>query len=240
MSRPANGDERPESGAMPAVAATRDPAPPAGGPVARALKRLLDVGVAAAVLLVAAVPMALVAAAIRLTMGSPVLFGQARPGRGERLFTVYKFRTMTDVRDADGNLLPDGERLTQLGRFLRRSSLDELPQLFNVLRGDMSLVGPRPLLERYLPYYTERERLRFRVPPGITGLAQVSGRNRLGWDERLELDAQYVEQWSLWLDVRILGQTPLKVIRSEGVVADQTTLGFDLDVERQGATTRSQ
>src|SRR5690606_30459351 len=108
------------------------------------------------------------------------------------------------------------------------------------LRGDMSLVGPRPLLERYLPYYTNRERLRFRVPPGITGLAQVSGRNRLGWNERLELDARYVEQWSLLLDLRILGQTLLKVIRSEGAVADPTTLGFDLDVERQRSAARNQ
>jgi len=199
----------------------------------RLLKRALDLTVAFGVLLVAGLPMAIVALWIRLSMGTPVLFRQVRPGRDERRFCVYKFRTMNDARDQTGQLLSDTERLTRLGKLLRKTSLDELPQLFNVIKGDMSLVGPRPLLERYLPYYTSRERLRFRVRPGITGLAQISGRNAVAWDERLELDAQYVEQWSLWLDLSILVRTVGKVIRSEGVQDDPSREMLDLDLERQ-------
>ena len=155
-----------------------------------------------------------------LSEGRPVFFRQARPGLHGRPFTMLKFRTMTDARDHEGYLLPDAQRLTRLGRFLRSSSLDELPELWNVLRGDMSLVGPRPLLMSYLPYYTEREQKRHLVRPGITGLAQVSGRNLLGWDERLELDVQYVENGSLLLDLRILLQTVVKALgRSDVLVA---------------------
>jgi len=206
-----------------------------------ALKRTLDLSVAALGLAVAAAPMLAIAAAIRWTMGSPVLFRQVRPGRGERRFCVYKFRTMNhEAQDADGRPLSDTERLTRLGLFLRRTSLDELPQLFNVLRGEMSLVGPRPLLERYLPYYTPRERLRFRVTPGITGLAQIRGRNTLPWDKRLELDAQYVEQWSLGLDLKILLRTVGKVLRREDIQDDPSREMLDLDIQRsREATSRT-
>ncbi len=198
-----------------------------------ALKRTLDFALAATALLLWAIPIALIAAAVRLSMGRPVLFRQVRPGRDRKPITVYKFRTMTDARGDDGQPLPDGQRLTRLGRFLRKTSLDELPQLWNVLRGDMSLVGPRPLLMRYLPYYTHRESLRFTVPPGITGWAQVHGRNLLGWDERLELDAWYVEHWSFGLDVRVLWLTVSAVFSRRGLVVDpRSTGGLDLDEQR--------
>ncbi|ADI13244.1 sugar transferase [Truepera radiovictrix] len=182
------------------------------------LKRALDVTFAALGLLVLGPLMAVIALVIRWRMGAPVLFRQVRPGRFERPFTLLKFRTMHDTRGADGELLPPPQRITPLGVWLRKTSLDELPQLFNVLRGDMSFVGPRPLLASYLPYYRERERLRHRVRPGITGLAQVSGRNRLPWDERLELDARYAETLSLALDARIVLATLVKVLRRSDVL----------------------
>jgi lipopolysaccharide/colanic/teichoic acid biosynthesis glycosyltransferase len=178
----------------------------------RRIKRAIDVGVALVALAVFALPMLAVALAIRRSLGRPVLFRQRRMGRGEQVFEVLKFRTMRSANGPDGQPLPDAERLTALGRFLRRTSLDELPQLFNVLRGEMSLVGPRPLLVDYLEVYTPRERRRHEVLPGITGLAQVSGRNRLSWDERLELDVQYVERLGPGLDARILLQTVAKVL----------------------------
>lgn len=196
------------------------------------LKRLLDVTVAALALAVFAVPMAAVAVAIRCTMGRPVLFRQVRPGRARKPFSLCKFRTMSDTCDPQGRLLPDRARLTRLGRFLRATSLDELPQLWNVLRGDMSLVGPRPLLCRYLPYFTDRESLRFDVRPGITGWAQIHGRNRVAWDDRLELDAWYVEHWSLALDLRILARTVAAVFARRGTVVDPSSLMLDLDAER--------
>jgi sugar transferase EpsL len=196
------------------------------------LKRTFDLVVAGLMLLVLALPMLLVALAIRICMGSPVVFHQRRPGRHERPFEIHKFRTMTDARGPDGNLLPDARRLTRLGRFLRQTSLDELPQLWNVLAGEMSFVGPRPLLLRYLPYYTKRERIRFAVLPGITGWAQIHGRNEVLWDKRLALDAWYVENHSLWLDCRILLLTLIKVIKREGTVVDAQAAGLDLDEER--------
>jgi sugar transferase EpsL len=181
----------------------------------------------------AAVPMLVIAVLIRLTMGSPILFCQERPGKGKRLFRLRKFRSMNDSRGPDGRLLPDGRRLTRLGRFLRKTSLDELPQLWDVLKGDMSLVGPRPLLSRYLPYYTDRECLRFSVLPGITGWAQIRGRNTLGWDKRLGLDVWYVENWSLALDLRILLLTLGAVLTQKGMMVDvNSTGGLDLDEER--------
>jgi lipopolysaccharide/colanic/teichoic acid biosynthesis glycosyltransferase len=198
----------------------------------RWIKRVVDLLVAAVVLLLAAVPMLVLALLIRVTMGSPVLFRQQRPGKGKRLFTLRKFRSMNEARGPDGRLLPDGQRLTRLGRFLRKTSLDELPQLWNVLKGEMSLVGPRPLLLRYLPYYTERECLRFTVLPGITGWAQVHGRNHLGWDERLALDVWYVEHWSLALDVRIALSTLLAVFLQKGMMVDVHSNG-DLDLDQQ-------
>lgn len=173
------------------------------------------------------------ALAIWLTDGGPVLFRQERAGfRGES-FYILKFRTMSDMRGANGGLLSDRDRLTTLGRILRRTSLDEIPQLLNVLRGDMSIVGPRPLFTRYTPYYNAREKTRLEALPGITGLAQVSGRNSAGWRRRLELDAQYVEQISLTRDVWICIQTAIKTVRSENVSIIAGDSGDPLDVERQ-------
>lgn len=196
------------------------------------MKRLLDAGFAALGLLASAPVLLLAALLIRLTMGGPVFFRQERPGLEEKPFTLYKLRTMREAVHPDGTPLVDGMRLTSLGRLLRLTSLDELPQLYNILRGEMSFVGPRPLLPRYLPYYTERERLRHHVRPGLTGLAQIAGRNGVHWAERLELDACYVEQQSLQLDARIVARTFLTVLKRSGVVADPGTLLLDLDVER--------
>jgi lipopolysaccharide/colanic/teichoic acid biosynthesis glycosyltransferase len=156
--------------------------------------------------------MGLVFLGIRWHMGKPVFFRQERPGLNGQLFTMIKFRTMTNACDSEGKLLPDDQRKTPLGIFLRRTSLDELPQLINVLKGDMSLVGPRPLFKQYLPYYTERESTRHLVRPGITGLAQVSGRNFVPWDRRLALDAWYVDRLSLKLDLQIMMKTVIKVV----------------------------
>lgn len=201
--------------------------------ISRKIKPVLDLFVAAIILVAAAVPMLVIALLIRITMGSPVLFCQERAGKGKRLFRLRKFRSMNDARGPDGRLLPDSQRLTRLGRFLRQTSLDELPQLWNVLKGDMSLVGPRPLLLRYLPYYTDRECLRFSVLPGITGWAQIRGRNTLGWDQRLALDVWYVENWSLALDLRILLLTLGAVLTQKGMMVDvNSTGGLDLDQER--------
>ncbi len=195
-------------------------------------KRCVDIGVSL-VALTALSPLALaVAAVVRAKMGSPVLFRQPRIGRGGTLFTILKFRTMNDARGPDGAVLSDDRRLTPLGLFLRKSSLDEIPQLVNVLRGDMSLVGPRPLLIRYRPWYTPRENTRHDVRPGITGWAQVNGRNALAWDDRLELDAWYVERVSARLDLRIVLSTVAKVLGREGVQADTTGL-LALDDERR-------
>lgn len=184
------------------------------------LKRAFDIVVAAALLVVLAPLMAMIALAVRIGLGQPVIFVQERPGKGGRVFRLYKFRTMRDARGPDGTPLPDAERLTGLGRFLRASSLDELPELWNVLRGDMSLVGPRPLLVEYLDRYSPRQARRHEVRPGITGLAQVSGRNALGWDERLELDVRYVDERTFWLDLRILLLTLGTVVRREGIASD--------------------
>lgn len=162
--------------------------------------------------------------------GAGVFFTQERPGKDEKIFKVIKFKSMTDERDANGNLLPDAQRLTKVGRFIRSTSLDELPQLFNVLRGDMALVGPRPLLPRYLPYYTDRERLRHTVRPGITGWAQANGRNFLTWDQKLEMDAWYVEHLTLWLDIKILFLTIKNVLKRDGVAVPK---GVFLDNERK-------
>lgn len=177
-------------------------------------KRGMDVVVAALGLAVAALPMAAIAVAIRLSMGRPVLFRQQRPGLGGRPFTIVKFRTM---RPGDGD---DASRLTRLGAVLRSTSLDELPELWNVLRGDMSLVGPRPLLAEYLAHYSPEQARRHDVRPGITGLAQVSGRNTTTWEERLALDVRYVDERSLLLDLRILGRTLRAVLRREGINAE--------------------
>jgi lipopolysaccharide/colanic/teichoic acid biosynthesis glycosyltransferase len=163
---------------------------------------------------------ACIAAVVRFAIGKPVLFRQTRPGKNGKLFTMYKFRTMTDRKDNSGVLLPDVERLTSLGRFLRASSLDELPELWNVLKGDMSVVGPRPLLPKYLPRYTPKQRRRHHVKPGITGWAQVNGRNALSWEQRFDLDVWYVDNRTLALDLRILAMTVLAVLARTGISAD--------------------
>ncbi len=196
-------------------------------------KRVLDSCLSAAALMLLSPILGLVALLVRLRMGTPVLFRQVRPGLRGRPFTILKFRTMINETDGSGRLLSDGERLTSLGRFLRNSSLDELPELFNVLKGDMSLVGPRPLFMKYLPYYTEREGLRHSVRPGITGWAQIHGRNYLPWDQRLALDVWYVQNRSLSLDLSILLRTCMQVIRRQGVAPDPDTVETDLDQERQ-------
>lgn len=169
--------------------------------------------------------------------GAGALFYQERPGKDEKIFRVMKFKSMTDKRDADGNLLPDRERLTKVGKFVRATSIDELPQLINVLKGDMALIGPRPLLIKYLPYYTEREKLRHSVRPGISGWAQVNGRNNITWDNKLECDAFYAEHVSLWFDIKILWLTFYKVIKREGAVADKKE--NYLDVERRNRIIKS-
>jgi len=183
-------------------------------------KRLLDVTAGSAALVVLAPVGLLVVAAVRLKLGSPVLFRQTRPGLHGEPFEILKFRTMTNQRDEAGDLLPDEFRLTRFGRLLRSTSIDELPELVNIVRGEMSLVGPRPLLTEYLPLYDERQRRRHDVRPGLTGLAQVSGRNNVPWSEKFELDVQYVEHVSFALDISIIARTVLRVVRREGVSQD--------------------
>lgn len=182
------------------------------------LKRLFDIVASMFLLLLTSPLLALTAFAVRIAMGSPVLLRQVRPGRNGRPFVFLKFRTMTDERDATGSLLPDAMRLTLFGRYLRATSLDELPQLINVLLGEMSMVGPRPLLMEYLPLYSQEQARRHEVRPGITGLAQVNGRNALSWEERFRLDVWYVDHQSFLLDLKILLLTVLRVFQTRGIV----------------------
>lgn len=183
------------------------------------IKRVFDFAAALAALLILLLPLLVLSILVRRRLGTPVFFRQTRPGLGGRPFEMLKFRTMTDERDAAGTLKPDSERLTEFGRWLRATSLDELPELWNVLKGDMSLVGPRPLLMQYLPLYSPRQARRHQVRPGITGWAQVNGRNALTWPQKFELDVWYVENRSLWLDLRILWLTARSVLRREGISA---------------------
>jgi lipopolysaccharide/colanic/teichoic acid biosynthesis glycosyltransferase len=183
------------------------------------MKRVFDLVAASLALLLLALPLLALVWLIRSKLGSPVLFRQVRPGLHGRPFTMVKFRTMTDERGPDGALLPDAQRLTPFGRFLRASSLDELPELWNVLKGDMSLVGPRPLLMEYLPLYTPEQARRHEVRPGITGWAQVNGRNAISWADKFALDVWYVDHRSLWLDVQILWRTVRKVLVRDGISA---------------------
>lgn len=185
-----------------------------------ALKRILDIVVSAVLLVLLAPLLALLAILIKRDSPGPVFFHQRRPGLHGRPFTIYKLRTMMDNRDSQGNLLQDEQRLTRLGRALRRTSLDELPELFNVLKNDMSLVGPRPLRMRYLERYSPEQARRHEVKPGITGWAQVNGRNALTWEEKFRLDVWYVDNWNLRLDLKILWLTAVKVIKQEGVSAE--------------------
>lgn len=187
---------------------------------ARFLKRFLDIVISLCALTVLCLPMALLALLVRLKLGAPVLFTQDRPGKDEKIFRLYKFRTMTNERGADGELLPDDVRLTRFGRAMRALSLDELPEFFNVLRGDMSLIGPRPLLVAYLPLYNETQRHRHDVRPGLSGLAQCSGRNLLSWEERFDLDVQYVQNVSFRMDLSIVLRTIRGVFRREGITSE--------------------
>ena len=184
------------------------------------MKRCFDLVVAVVALLALAVPLLVLVWLVRCKLGSPVLFRQVRPGLNGKPFEMVKFRTMTDERGADGALLPDAQRLTPFGLFLRASSLDELPELWNVLKGDMSLVGPRPLLMEYLPLYTPEQARRHEVRPGITGWAQVNGRNAISWEEKFALDVWYVDHLSLWLDMRIVWMTVRKVLVRDGISAE--------------------
>lgn len=183
------------------------------------MKRLFDLVVAGCALVVLSIPLLVLTLIVRKRLGRPAFFRQVRPGMNGKPFEMIKFRTMTDARDAHGTLLPDAERLTDFGRFLRATSLDELPELWNVLKGDMSLVGPRPLLMEYLPLYSREQARRHAVRPGVTGWAQVNGRNALSWDEKFALDVWYVDHHSLWLDLRILAMTVRKVVVREGINA---------------------
>ncbi len=184
------------------------------------IKRLVDICCALAALVVFWWLYIIIAILVRVKLGSPILFKQKRPGKDEKIFELYKFRTMTDEKDERGNLLPDSVRLTNFGKFLRKTSLDELPEAFNILKGDMSVIGPRPLLVDYLPYYTEREKLRHTVRPGLSGLAQISGRNLIDWEERLRIDVEYVENVTFINDVKIILKTALKMVKREDVAED--------------------
>ena len=189
---------------------------------AKYMKRLLDILLSLTILVVLSPLLLVLCILVRSKLGSPIFFKQERPGLHEKIFTMYKFRTMTDKRDAEGNLLPDKDRLTKFGKLLRATSLDELPEFFNILKGDMSFIGPRPLLVSYLPYYTETEALRHTVRPGLTGLAQVSGRNFLDWDRRLAKDVEYVKGLSFQMDLKVLFLT-VKVVFDRLDVAEDTS-----------------
>lgn len=184
------------------------------------IKRLFDITAASAALIALSPVYAITAYKVSKNLGSPVLFRQTRPGLDGKPFEMIKFRTMKDATDKQGNPLPDSERLTDFGKALRDSSLDELPELWNVIKGDMSLVGPRPLLMEYLPLYNDEQKRRHHVRPGITGYAQVNGRNAIGWDEKFALDAWYVDNQSLWLDIKILVKTVKKVVIKDGISAE--------------------
>ena len=183
----------------------------------RLIKRMIDLVLSGIALLVLSPVYLILAVLVRVKLGSPVLFSQERPGKNEKVFRMYKFRSMTDARDANGDLLPDEERLTHFGATLRATSLDELPELWNIFKGDMSIVGPRPLLVRYLPRYNERQRRRHEVRPGLTGWAQVNGRNAISWEQKFEYDVEYVEKESFLFDVKILFMTVGKVLHRSGI-----------------------
>ncbi len=185
----------------------------------RFFKRIIDFALALAIIAALSPIYVILSILIKIKMGSPVIFSQTRPGLNEKPFNIYKFRSMNEKRDKDGNLLPDRERITSLGKFLRKTSLDEIPQFFNVLKGDMSFIGPRPLLTQYLPYYTREEKLRHSVRPGVTGLAQAKGRNTISWDSKLALDVEYVKTLSFFNDLKIALLTIGKVLARSEVIA---------------------
>lgn len=198
------------------------------------IKRLLDFILSLIALIILSPIILIVALLVKIKLGSPVLYKQERPGKNEKIFRMYKFRTMTDEKDEDGNLLPDDIRLTKFGKILRSTSLDELPELFNILKGDMSIVGPRPLLVNYLPYYTEREKHRHDVRPGLTGWAQINGRNTTLWDDRLEQDVYYVKHISFKIDIWIIIKTIQKVIKRSDILVGKEIPAGRLDDYRRG------
>ena len=204
------------------------------GPYERFFKRPLDCFLALCALIVLSPVLIITAILVRTRLGSPLLFTQDRPGKDEKVFKLYKFRTMTDERDSDGNLLPDAERLTKFGAALRSTSIDELPELINIVKGDMSIIGPRPLLVQYLPFYTEMEKHRHDVRPGLSGLAQVNGRNLVKWDQRLMYDIQYVNSITFLGDMKIVLQTIGKVIKHSDIAVDTDTVETYLNIERGG------
>lgn len=198
------------------------------------VKRFLDIFISLTAIVLLSPLLLLLWILVRSKLGKPALFTQQRPGKNEKIFKLYKFRSMTDERDDKGELLPDEVRLTSFGKLLRASSLDELPELFNILKGDMSLIGPRPLLVKYLPYYTSQERHRHDVRPGLTGLAQVNGRNALGWEERFAFDLEYVNRLTLGMDLKIIGMTVGKVLKRSGTLSGAEQTVADFDVYRKG------
>lgn len=199
---------------------------------AKYIKRLLDFILSFLAIIILSPVMLIIYILVRIKLGKPAIFKQQRPGKNEKIFTLYKFRTMTDEKDENGNLLPDEKRLTKFGKMLRSTSLDELPELFNILKGDMSIVGPRPLLIRYLPYYTEEERHRHDVRPGLTGLAQINGRNTTKWDERFQYDLEYVKTISFKNDITIILKTVRKVLKKENILVGNEKVMENLNIER--------
>lgn len=202
------------------------------------LKRPFDFFIALLTLIILSPLLLVIAILVRIKLGSPVFFKQERPGLDEKIFTIYKFRTMNNIKDENGRFLPDIERLTSFGKFLRSTSIDELPALINIIKGNMSFVGPRPLLVEYLPYYSEEEKKRHSIRPGITGLAQINGRNNLNWDDRLKKDLEYMNNISFVLDLKILFKTALKVIRKVDVAEDTKESEGNLAVIRSVANIR--
>lgn len=199
----------------------------------RFFKRFLDIFCSLMALIFLGWLLLIVAILVRVKLGSPVLFKQERPGKNEKIFKLYKFRTMTNEKDENGNLLPDNVRLTKFGRFLRKTSLDELPEIINILKGDMSIIGPRPLLVSYLPYYDDNEKRRHDVRPGLTGWAQVNGRNFVNWDNRLAYDIEYVDKITFAIDVKILFKTAFKFLKKQDIAVDTNTVEPNFAKERQ-------
>ena len=199
----------------------------------RFFKRFLDIFCSLMALIFLGWLLLIVAILVRVKLGSPVLFKQERPGKNEKIFKLYKFRTMTNEKDENGNLLPDNVRLTKFGRFLRKTSLDELPEIINILKGDMSIIGPRPLLVEYLPYYDDNEKRRHDVRPGLTGWAQVNGRNFVNWDNRLAYDIEYVDKITFAIDVKILFKTAFKFLKKQDIAVDTNTVEPNFAKERQ-------
>jgi len=198
----------------------------------RFFKRPMDFILSLMAIIVLSPVLMIVGVLVRVKLGSPILFKQKRPGLNEKIFTMYKFRTMTDEKDEDGELLPDSVRLTKFGRMLRSTSLDELPELFNILKGDMSIIGPRPLAVQYLPYYTETERMRHSVRPGLSGLAQINGRNTATWEERFNFDVKYVNEITFFGDLKIIIQTVLKTIHRSDIGERGVNAPLDFDKYR--------